>query len=252
MKKEIVKVKRISKQAELIKKELTKINKLNKVFNKATPAEKRIIIAKDVIAQIEAGKYIPIKGSYFEANCDLKEGDELQNILIKPKTKCTVCELGGLFTSVIRINDNFKIREDESDVELSDISKELTKYFSEKQLVLIETAFESFNDSHHKKSDIPGLLGDRVKISLRKLDQIQKDLFLDKLKQARGYRKRYNLEKPINKNPYSWWDSYGSQSSDYMKYERYHLKLVKENDKNTMIKICKNIINNKGTFRPER
>lgn len=191
---------------EIMDLEMKSIIKLNKKFQKATPSEKRIIIAQDVISQIVVGKFIPTKGGYFSSKNDLK-GD-LQTCIIKPGFKCEVCEIGGLFTSLIKIENNFKM-EDIGYIDNKHMEERLKKYFSEEQLALVESAFEASDFSQNNINDI-------------------------KLQKAIDYRERKRLSKPEY--------SFGKQ----------WLKECKTKDREAMIAICTNIINNKGTFRPER
>ena len=43
---------------------MKEINKLNEEFKKATKAQKRVMIAKDVLAQIKAKRYFPESGEW--------------------------------------------------------------------------------------------------------------------------------------------------------------------------------------------
>ncbi len=223
MKKELVKSKIKPKltRAQQKQKALREVKKLNRIFNNSTPAEKRIIIARDVITQIEAGKYIPESGTYFETSCNLPPLIDFQSKILEKNFKCRVCELGGLFTSAIRINDKFKTST--SDILASEIREELVKYFSEKQLILIEYAFEST-----PVGNLSGLFGGSRK---------RKELSLDKLTAAEIYRSNKKVSKHI------W---------EYDIEEKINIKLTNDANKKAMIYICRNIINNKGTFRPER
>lgn len=222
----------VKNNKDIIEKELKKVKSLNRIFKKATPAEKRIIIAKDVIAQIELGKYIPETGSYCKSR-NIKRGVDLQSIIIEPKFKCSVCELGGLFTSLIRIKDNFTSTL-AGEVDNSLIFEELINYFSGKQISLIESAFEeSGYGVLYSKED--------------------NEISLERKKASKNYRakykisnNRYNLLKYMNITS----DEYYSDESG--KYNKEMLKLRSINNKEAMIKICRNIIDNKGSFRPKR
>lgn len=138
-----IKPKLTSKEKEVV--ELKKVNKLNKLFIKASPSEKRIIIAKDVINQINLGKYISKSGVYCEFNKSII-GD-LQKHLLKPSVNCKVCAIGSLFSSSIRINDKYKISSSCQNIDNYPMMDELLKYFSEEQLHLIEKAYESWKNS---------------------------------------------------------------------------------------------------------
>ncbi len=229
-------VKKVTKPT-LLEKELKSIKKLNKVFDLATPAEKRIIIAKDVIAQIELGKYIPTSGKYCESK-QITKGKDLQSIILAPEFKCNVCELGGIFTSLIRIKDNFNTTQSKS-IDSNTMLPELKKYFSVKQLSLIEGAFEGTGY---------GLLIDSDDVSSKKL--IAAENYRAKRKLSADLdiiEQEIGLEKDIvNTGIFGTWRKHSKKNIKKLEIE------FSRRDKEAMISICRNIINNKGTFRPER
>lgn len=118
-----------------------------------TKAEKRVEIAKDVIAQLKAEKFNAKTGTYVGLDEDIDGTKELQTELKKVK-QCTVCALGALFLSDVRKNDACK----GVDVDLGSgndvdgfasryidehrMRDRLGKLFSRKQMALIECAFE--------------------------------------------------------------------------------------------------------------
>jgi len=57
------------------------IEKRNSLFKKATKAEKRVLIAKDVIAQIKANRYVATSGAFVEAefNSDIDDFSHILN-----------------------------------------------------------------------------------------------------------------------------------------------------------------------------
>lgn len=122
-------------------KQKEKIKQRNSAFKKATAAQKRVMIAKDVIAQIKANRYIPTTGNFVtpEFNTDkiyLTDEEDItlpaenlseiynehdtENILNfsekslrdsfydKEVETCNVCALGGLFMSCTLLNNNTK------------------------------------------------------------------------------------------------------------------------------------------------
>lgn len=164
------------------KKTLTKAQKLEneikrrtQVFNAASPAKKRVLIAEDVLAQIAARRYKPQTGSWITAFCGDTFFDNLVNIpdidgdliqhpdngipsnasvqklfLDKTITSCSCCALGSLMMSCT-LYSNKQTAEDlwgESDslgamvFDNEKLSNGLNKYFSNAQLQLIEVAFE--------------------------------------------------------------------------------------------------------------
>jgi len=120
--------------------------------------QKRIDIAKDVIAQLAFGKYMPLQNSYAVLS-DVDALDltaELQKELVKVQT-CSVCALGALFISDVAKHDRCTVEEagivDErlaygltrtTCVEQQPVRKRLRELFSDRQLAMIEMAFEGW------------------------------------------------------------------------------------------------------------
>jgi hypothetical protein len=135
---------------------MKEINKLNEEFKKATKAQKRVMIAKDVLAQIKAKRYFAESGCWVQPNikaaCEknLKDEDSVQELFAKKKIKsCNVCALGGLFMSCINLNNNTTVEDLKKEFYIGDfvyddskISNGLNRIFTQKQLMLIETYFE--------------------------------------------------------------------------------------------------------------
>lgn len=158
-----------------LEKENSKIKEKNKSFSKLGKMQKRVMIARDVIAQVKAKKFKVKTGTY----CDLKinkkykpevEGElELQSLMESGVVeKCTVCAIGGIFASKVSIGNKFNINvendswDDENpdlriDNELSDdeIFKNLENIYSSEELRKIEYAFEGndIDDSFWHEED---------------------------------------------------------------------------------------------------
>lgn len=135
----------------------TILRKKQKQFSKMSIVEKRIAIAKDVIARIKLNQFIPEQGVFcvvdgsslrgFEGTTD--KGEPISEVcdIVNSKQPCQVCAKGGLFMSYIGYVDNFKIEDlhygTKASVSLKSTEmKSLSKIFSQKQLSLIETTFE--------------------------------------------------------------------------------------------------------------
>lgn len=126
-----------------------------------TKAEKRVEIAKDVLKQIKANKYRPTSGVWVidtdgnevddfvyrirdedsEAVIDLKK-----DVVCKLNGRCSVCALGSLFISAIDKFNHTKLGPSCSmDFTEHEDSRHnpLLKWFSAKQLLLIESTFEN-------------------------------------------------------------------------------------------------------------
>lgn len=96
-----------------------KVAKDNEAFDAMKPAEKRVFIARDVLAQLKSNKIVAEKGAWVSVKNDdrcvisqkaLKEDQELKEVFDSIKT-CNVCALGGLFVCAVKINDRLKISE---------------------------------------------------------------------------------------------------------------------------------------------
>jgi hypothetical protein len=138
---------------------MKEINKLNEEFKKATKAQKRVMIAKDVLAQIKAERYFPERGKWVrpfwsddQKSIDIKL-DPNSSIKDAFKSKainsCKVCALGGLFMSCTNLNNNTTVGDMKTEYYIGEfvnddvkISNGLNRIFTQKQLILIESYFE--------------------------------------------------------------------------------------------------------------
>ena len=148
------------KNTKTVKKINEALRKSNAAFKKATKAEKRVMIAKDVLAQIKAKRYIPESGTWVDANWNIRGGideihetDSVQKLFADRTIEtCSVCALGGLFMSCTNLNNNTCVSDinyggegteiGERIEEGDTLSNGLNKIFSKKQLQLIEVYFE--------------------------------------------------------------------------------------------------------------
>jgi hypothetical protein len=127
------------------------VQERNEWFEKLSPARKRVQIAKDVIAQIQANKIVPTNSIYFDLNFRLKDLDgqklSLQNILIeKPDYACRCCAKGAMFVAKAeKYNQCDVLIHEDGDCHVynEEISENLSDIFSLEQLGLIESAFEA-------------------------------------------------------------------------------------------------------------
>lgn len=121
-----------------------KIKKLNDKFNSLSKAEQRVLIARDVLTEIKAEKYIPKTGSYIKemkvkgfipygANSIQKHFDEIT---------CNCCALGACLLSTTKFKNKLEFN-DVSYITSSDSQWGLLNdTFSGEQLTMIEYAFE--------------------------------------------------------------------------------------------------------------
>ena len=125
-----------------------------------TKWEKRVEIAKDVLKQIKANKYIAEQGTWV---CGVDYYNHINDVLWHAKedgiktidakkdytdklTKCYVCALGSLFVSAIDKYNHTKLNTENTQF-LTETKEPkinpLLKWFTAKQLFLIENAFEN-------------------------------------------------------------------------------------------------------------
>lgn len=143
--------KKMTKKEKALANKARQIAKSNKKFANATKAEKRVLIAQDVIAQIEAKIMIGASGNYVK-NINLIEGSvwDMDDDGVKENyekiASCNVCAMGACVMSVTKFNNKLLFsdtREIEDNKKAQGLMAEL---FSKKQLYLIESAFEGVDD----------------------------------------------------------------------------------------------------------
>ena len=134
---------------ELTKKHLAflrKIEKTNADFEAASPEQKRVMIAKDVIERIKLNMFQVKRGVL----CQIEEkGKHVVNKENLNNTYCRVCAKGGLFVAFVGRANNFEYKFSDyildpgfSNAEDNKPHKKLNELFSMKQLSLIEFVFE--------------------------------------------------------------------------------------------------------------
>lgn len=131
-----------------------------------TKAEKRVEIAKDVLKQIKANKYKPTRGVWFMDSTEKGLDDFLfygteqcidakKDVVEKLVGTCKVCALGSLFISAIDKYNHTKLDRDSGcDAEVFtsiDEKNPLTKWFTARQLLLIENTFENLCGAWYPK-----------------------------------------------------------------------------------------------------
>jgi len=119
-------------------------------FNRLTREEKRVAIAKDVLAQIKAKRFEARCGIYVSGKAE--PGSTKEPFAAAPKEikKCNVCALGSLFMAKGDLVPNTLDRLEIYDgfIGSERPAEQLGAYFSQDQLDLIESAFEGADYSH--------------------------------------------------------------------------------------------------------
>lgn len=116
-----------------------------------TDAEKRVVIAQDVLARLGAGKIRAISGSYFEVEEGYSERDhntlpagDLREALRdreRRRKRCEVCALGAMFYSQVMLGNGVHLSVSRGGFS-QQIKQKLKQVFDEMQMREIETAFE--------------------------------------------------------------------------------------------------------------
>lgn len=124
-------------------------------FNNLPRNQQKVEIAKDVIAQIKAKKFIA--SNHLWANIHeikVKNKDNMQELLVKNNPVCDVCADGALLLSAIRLGNDLiyssrsKSMNNYRDLFVFDLGvsglakKRLLKYFTEEEFTLLEIAYE--------------------------------------------------------------------------------------------------------------
>ena len=137
------------------KKLQSEIARRNELFKGKSRAEKRVLVAQDVIAQIKAKTLIPSSGDWVYILDKYEPAYEasLRETVLNKEVECNCCALGGLFLSCTLFNNKVKVGDvsptfgeygflDSTIYAEKKFSNGLNTIFSNEQLKLIEVAFE--------------------------------------------------------------------------------------------------------------
>lgn len=129
----------------------TSIYKANTAYDKATEAQRRVMIAEDALQQLKIGKYCATPGTYVNATdlaneAELEHDVQLNTLLHNPAltSSCDVCARGALLLSAVKFRNDCTI-------EAGGLTSEdsFVREFNDQQN-LIEHAFE---DEPYKYAD---------------------------------------------------------------------------------------------------
>jgi hypothetical protein len=134
----------------------------NAKFAKASPARKRVIIAKDVLEWLGEGKLLPTQGTYLSSFLRDKDGQLLyeDGRVVNGRVlddrvdggKCTACALGAVFACTVERKGGMPNFWRMGWCPYF-MHQELAPYFDRDQLTLIEAAFEKnggFHEADHE------------------------------------------------------------------------------------------------------
>jgi hypothetical protein len=136
----------------------------NKWFSSLSRSAQRVEIAKDVIAQLNAGKYTAVNMQYFMVSGNIGDGSNLQEVV--ENANCSMCAMGAVFASKCRLGNDAVLKKDynsyyhEATQSTKIVNPEdyIGDIFEEEQLRLMEVAFEGFDagqyfENNHGKYD---------------------------------------------------------------------------------------------------
>lgn len=127
-------------------------------FEKLRKQQKRVAVARDVIARLELGTIKATPGTYLALKsatldmCNTPESRRLDKIL--NKEPCEACAIGGAFTAYVGIVDGLSLDRMRATVRLNkgitnfgedDLREKLGEIFGSHELDTIERAFEGWS-----------------------------------------------------------------------------------------------------------
>src|SRR5687767_4934603 len=129
----------------------TVTQKKNKRFDRMTPAQKRVAIAKDVLKHIRSKWLKPTHGEYFNVpgvRSFYPDGQDVRAI-IKSFSSCRVCAIGACFSAAVNRFDELRLGLTCGDSNIiqsisgpDGMKNYLGQWFIDEQLYLIEEVFE--------------------------------------------------------------------------------------------------------------
>lgn len=138
------------------------IKQRNAAFMKSNKARRRVMIAQDVVAQVESNRY-EMRSMYLSIPSIASYDVTLNQALVEKTPKCRVCGIGGAFVSTLRLANRFECPL--SHIDRDEMVKYLRGYFDRDQIDLFEAVFEnhstltnSQNDWRDVNSKPPGML----------------------------------------------------------------------------------------------
>ena len=221
-------------------------------FRALPPEQKRVAICRDALAQIQARWFIAETNKYFELDevgLRSSQGCELRDVILQSTEPCTVCAIGAIFASIVRLDDSFSIRSPDYQTLSSDdfdrsrsfgfyhsygrdrlFGDKLARSFEPRELALMEVAFER-----------TGRLADRALQMGDEWNSCNSD--------------RDNID-----GAGDWADDDERESDDFTPGNPQDIALVKralafgdeyaESEENRLVAILQNVIDHNGTFVP--
>jgi hypothetical protein len=206
-----------------IEKQVVKAAKIivadNKAFNRASKAQKRVMIAQDILARIKTRQYVATTGTWVSPNFHAQGAEDdasVQKLLNEKGVQCECCGVGSVLLSCVAFKNQVTARDVQeygldygmmSDKDVDDKAG-VWDIFSKKQLALIEIAFEQGDGMYAPSNgNILGADPDEY--------VVEEDAFIE--------------------------------MKDYLAAKKFTARL--DDPKKRLVKIMKNIVKNNGTFK---
>lgn len=147
-------------QKDKLRKIYDRIRRTNAAFEKATPEKKRVMIAKDVILQLDLKRIVP-RSTYFDqddaqdaARYTADTADVEVRDIFRQMPDCNVCGIGSCFVAVVERVDDLTSRKAHSLGGIANRNVQVAYLvrhgiFTRDHLDIIESCFES--DQKHQK-----------------------------------------------------------------------------------------------------
>ena len=142
----------MSKASVAAKKLQRQIADRERRFLKMDKPKKRVAVARDVIAALQAKKIQAKQGNWVNLGVGKKQerllpgGKQLRDVIIENSPTCTACALGAMFVCAVMRKDALTVEEcrsyDNLNLDYDNIADYLRAFFAEPQLEMIEVAFE--------------------------------------------------------------------------------------------------------------
>lgn len=150
-----------------------------KAFNALPKAKKRVLVAKDILKQIDASEYKPNTGGYIIVNNSPTNLDAVAKGNMNQLKGCEVCELGACLISISNFANTLTLRDIISPSTFSSTKaygnairarKLLLSVFSKRQLALLEACFEGCR-APYAEANFKIFVGKEIKIGEKYANQ---------------------------------------------------------------------------------
>ncbi len=141
------------------KKIMTKIKRISKNFDLLEKKDQKILIAKDVINSLKTGFYEAEKGEYVNIDSDLACTSKDIKTNLKEINSCKACAIGSVLISVTKYKNQLTFSDIEDDwyydtnyrkSSFKKVKSLFSEYFSPKELALMEYCFEGDTNNYSK------------------------------------------------------------------------------------------------------